>query len=124
MIAGEVNSRLEAILDVVVHDASGVGNEFPAILDTGFGGFLTLPSSAIRTFELRSLGRQRGILADGTRAFFDVFSGSVEWDGRKRAVEIHAADAEPLVGMKLLDGYQLKINVRQGGRVEIEEMAD
>lgn len=123
MIKGQVNSRLEAILTLEVHDAAGIGNNIQAIVDTGFGGFLTLPTSAIRSFELSSLGRQRGILADGTSVFFDLYAGSVQWNGKKRSVEIHAADAEPLAGMALLAGHQLTIHVKDGGRVEVEPKA-
>jgi len=119
MTRGEVNSRLEAMLNVVVYDSAGTANQFAALIDTGFGGFLTLPVSAIRSFQLRSLGRQRGTLADGSFTYFDVFAGSVEWNGEMRSVEIHAADAEPLIGMKLLEGHTVKIDVRQGGTVEI-----
>ena len=121
MITGLVNSRLEAVLHLEVFDKAGVANRVSAIVDTGFGGFLTLPVSAIRSFELRSLGRHPGMLADGSRVFFDVYAGEVLWNGQRQRVEIHSADAEPLLGMALLNGHELKIDVRTGGSVEIEK---
>jgi clan AA aspartic protease len=123
MISGAVNSRLEAIVRLVVFDAAGGANELPAIIDTGFSGSLTMATSAIRSFGLAPLGRQRGILADGKRVLFDVFAGNIEWDGRRRHVEVQAADTEPLVGMALLDGQQLKIEVTDGGTIEIRTLA-
>ena len=121
MMTGNVNSRLEAVLELDVYDASGVATRVSAIVDTGFGGFLTLPASAIRSFELRSLGRQRGMLADGSRVFFDLYAGDIHWNGQKQQVEIHAADADPLLGMALLNGHELRIDVREGGSVQVEK---
>jgi hypothetical protein len=41
-------------------------------------------------------------------------------DGQPRYVEADAVDTIPLVGMALLDGYDLHIQVTAGGQVVIE----
>jgi len=45
---------------------------------------------------------------------------TVLWDGQHRYVEADAVDTMPLVGMSLLEGYDLHIQVAEGGRVVIQ----
>lgn len=52
-----------------------------------------------------------------------VIAASVDWSGSERGVAVHEADSVSLVGMALLDGHALNIDVRQGGRVLIESAA-
>ena len=68
---------------------------------------------------LRWLCRQPGILADGSVDFFDVYIATVVWDGQLRTVAAEAANTQPLVGMGLLDGHTLLIDVVSGGHVTI-----
>ena len=58
-------------------------------------------------------------LADGSQASFKVYGVTVLWDGQPRDVYTYVADSMPLVGMLLLDGHDLGIQVRDGGRVVI-----
>ncbi|HEX3599069.1 MAG TPA: hypothetical protein VHU84_02940 [Lacipirellulaceae bacterium] len=101
----------------------GKSQQAKAIIDTGFSGDLTLPQSMIDSLCLSWLCRQQGLLADGSLHTFDVYIGSIAWPGGERIVEIEAADIEPLVGMSLLEGNRLTIEVRGGGKVTIEELA-
>ncbi len=48
---------------------------------------------------------------------------AVLWDGLAGYTEADASDTTPLVGMRLLDGYSLYIEVEDGGRVVIEPTA-
>ena len=45
------------------------------------------------------------------------------WDGQSRDVYTYVADTTPLVGMMLLDGYNLNIEVEDAGRVLIQPIA-
>ncbi len=119
MINGVVNTDREALIRLVALGEGGQQQEIDAIIDTGFTGFLTLPPALIMTLGLPWLCRQPGILADGSVGFFDVYVGTVMWDGRPRTVEVEAADTEPLVGMSLLENHSLHIDVRSGGAVSI-----
>jgi hypothetical protein len=53
----------------------------------------------------------RALLADGTTSLFDIYEATVLWDGALRRVAVDAADIDPLVGMCLLDGYELTVQV-------------
>ncbi|MCX7421217.1 MAG: clan AA aspartic protease [Planctomycetia bacterium] len=119
MISGVVNTSIEAVLRLVAFDPENAELEFDGVVDTGFSGDLTLPSALIEALGLRWLGIEVGEMADGREELFDVYSGRIMWDGEPRRVEVEAAETSPLIGMNLLLGYCLKINVVPGGTVEI-----
>ena len=48
----------------------------------------------------------------------------VEWHGERKDVQVDLADADPLIGMRLLRGSQLCLDVTEGGAVEISPLAD
>jgi predicted aspartyl protease len=59
----------------------------------------------------------RAVLADGSETLFDVYEAEVVWDERLRRVFVDAADTVPLIGMALLDGHELTVQVVDGGGV-------
>lgn len=120
MITGVVNANHEATIPLVVHAIHGQEEAIEAIIDTGFTGFLTLPPMLIKALGLPWLGRQRAKLGDGSARFFDVYAAAILWDGQVRTVETDATDTEPLVGMCLLAGHEVRIQVLDGGNVTIE----
>ena len=103
MITGSVNARREAVISV---DVLGLAQRqaFRAVIDTGFSEFLTLPPREIAALGLRRLGPVRMILGDGSEQFLQVYQAIVIWDGTPRSVDVHAADASPMVGMAMLVG--------------------
>jgi len=122
MITGTVNANLEATVPLVVVGTRPHQRQVEAVVDTGFTGYLTLPPSIIAALQLTWLGREQGILADGSVDNFDVYRGAVIWNGQPRAVEIEAVNAEPLVGMALLERHSLRIDVIRGGAVSIKSL--
>ena len=70
--------------------------------------------------QLPYAGRLVAVLADGREADFSVFNARVIWNARPRSVAVAAADTTPLVGMALLEGHSLSVDVHRGGRVLIE----
>jgi hypothetical protein len=50
---------------------------------------------------------------------FEMYAGSVIWDGQVRRVEVNASETESLVGMGLLEDYKLEIEGKYGGMVKI-----
>jgi clan AA aspartic protease len=114
-MTGSVNENLEALVEMTIVLADGERRPFKAAVDTGFNGFLTLPMSLIASMDLSWLFRQEGLLADGTTHTFDVYVATVEWQGSLRAIEVEAAEAQPLLGMALMLGSELRIQVIPGG---------
>jgi len=121
MIAGSMKGR-EARVRVKVRGPRKQEQEVEAVLDTGYSAFLTLPPAVVAALGLRWKCFGRGILADGSQCLFDVFIAKVVWDGKERRVLIDEADADPLLGMALLDGFELKMQVRRGGKVTIKRL--
>jgi clan AA aspartic protease len=122
MITGVVNANHEATIPLVIHDAHGQQQTIEAVIDTGFTGSLTLPSTLIAVLGLPWLGRQRVMLGDGSIRFFDVYEATILWDGQVRTIETDATDTEPLCGMRLLTGYEVLMQVVDGGLVTIEAL--
>jgi clan AA aspartic protease len=119
MILGNVNANREAIIQLAVLGENKQKQGIRAVIDTGYTGCLTLPSSIITTLGLTWYMQQEGILGDGSLCMFNVYEASVIWDGQIRSVEINESDTDPLVGMALLEGFELKIQGVAGGLVTI-----
>ena len=117
MITGAVNADYEAIIRLLVQGPAGPAHEVDAIIDTGFNGFLTLPPALVTALGLMRRSRGRALLANGSEELFDIYGVTMLWDGQHRYVEADAVDTMPLVGMSLLDGHDLHIQVADGGQV-------
>ena len=120
MILGAVNDAYEAVISLTVQGPSGQSREVEAVIDTGFTGFLSLPSALATELGLPFLTYKSAFLADGSLVRFSVHDATALWDGRPRRVYAHLSDATPLIGMRMLDDHDLSIQVRDGGRVVIQ----
>ena len=119
MMQGKVNQNCEAIIPVVLRNID-IMKSVDAVIDTGFSGFLTLPSDIIAELDLTWKGRDVATLGDGTACIFEVYIASIIWDGDYRVIDINESETAPLIGMRLLRGYDLKIRTIEGGLVTIE----
>lgn len=121
MITGTVQAD-EGRIRLKVRGSQRREQEIEAVIDTGYTERLSLPPSLIASLGLRWKTFGRAILADGSERVFDVYTGTVLWDGKIRRLRIDEADTDPLVGMKLLSGYELKMQVRSRGKVTIKRL--
>ncbi len=122
MITGIVNAFHEAIIRLPVQTNGASAQEIEVVLDTGFSGSLTLPPNLISALGLPFRSRGSAILADGSQAHFDIHVATVVWNGLPRNILVEAADTNPLVGMSLLYGHDIRIQAVDGGRVTIERL--
>ncbi len=123
MIEGTVNENLEVTIRLKLHSDSGEAQDIEAIVDTGFTGHLTLPVELIEHLALSWLSRGHALLADGSLHVFDVYIGTLTWNGQARTVEVDEAETDPLVGMRLLRDHNLNVDVVDNGKVRIEALA-
>jgi len=114
-----VNARREAVLRLRVRGTGGIELDVDAIIDTGFTGFLTLPSATVATLGLVRHSSSSAVLADGSVSQYDICSADVEWGGAWRSILVSGVGRDPLIGMRLLADHRLIIDVAPGGIVEI-----
>lgn len=119
MIIGQVNSKLEAVIPLTVRGPRGEAPALEVLLDTGYSGFLTLPSSSIVTLGLERVAASRLTLADGTEVISALYRAVIVWDGQERVTEVDALETAALAGMALMKGYELNARIVVGGRVTL-----
>lgn len=122
MITGVVNAEFEPIVPLSIRRSDGKVFTQEAIVDTGFNGWLSLPLDLITQLNLRWKRRGRAVLGDGSECVFDVYEAVVVWDGILLSIPVDEADSEPLLGMSLMEGYQLTMQVFEGGQVELRKV--
>ena len=120
MIRGTVNAKLEAVVTLHVLGPRERSLQVEAEIDTGFSGYLALDSRAIHSLGLRRFGVNEGTLADGTRTYFETYTATLDWHGAVRSVIVVESAGGNLVGMSLLRGSQLVVDVIENGNVLIE----
>jgi clan AA aspartic protease len=122
MMQGVVNLRREATLPLVVGNDNGQRQVIDTVIDTGFNGFLTLPSAIITALDLPWSASDTVTLGDGSETLFDIYTATVIWDGEYHQIDIAASETESLIGMALLYGYRLQVETIEGGSVKIEAL--
>ena len=123
MITGVVTANREAVIQTHIRAEDGHLEPMDAVIDTGFNGFLTLPTRRIASLTLTYAGSTRAVLGDGQEVSLDLFEATVLWDGQEREVAVLAAEGSALVGMALLSGYRVTLEVKGGGVVTIENLS-
>ncbi len=122
MITGIATAGREAIIRLKVKGPHGRWRRFVAIVDTGFDGWLCLPGAMIAQLGLPWCRRGRAQLADGSECVFDIFEGTALLHRRAQRITVDEADTMPLVGMALLHGSRLEMDVHAGGKVILKRL--
>lgn len=123
MIVGSVTAQREAVVSVELDGRTLGLFKFEAVLDTGFDGHLSLPSETIQQYALRNLGTALAELADGSEIMLGVYEGDIIWGGETKCVEILESEGGPLVGMAMMDGFRLTMDVVVNGTVQISRIS-
>ena len=122
MIVGAMNSQREAVVRLVVVGPDGRKRPVDAVLDTGYTGSLTLPSALVASLDLPFRGRGSVLLGDGSESTFDMHEATVTWAGERRLTTIDVAETDPLLGIGLLLGNELTVQVIAGGSVALRKL--
>lgn len=122
MIVGEVKPSREALIRLVLAGPGNTTVELDAIIDTGFTDYLTVSREVVEALNLGFRESMAYELANGDLEMFDLFEARVLWDGQWRNVVVSRAEGGPLVGMALMQGSRLTVEVIDGGRVEIQSL--
>jgi clan AA aspartic protease len=122
MMQGFVNQNCEAMLPIVVGRDNKPTQLLEALIDTGFTGFLSLPSAMIESLGLAWIFSDSVTLGDGSEVVFQMYRATVIWDAAFKVVDVAASESEPLLGMSLLYGFKLQVEAVERGTVTIEAM--
>ena len=58
-------------------------------------------------------------MADDQDRTLRLHQALVDWDGSSKTVEAHASGSTALVGMQLMDGHRLEMDIRVRGAVRL-----
>jgi clan AA aspartic protease len=89
------------------------------VVDTGFTEFLTLPADVVARLGLIYEATTQLVMADGRPIRTDVYGATVIWDGVEREIRVQEGGDESLVGMSLLHGFRVTLDVVDGGAMTI-----
>jgi len=124
MITGRVSPQLEAAIPLTLRGRDGTGATLRVVIDTGFDGSLCLPPDRVEALRLFPLGVQVVLLGDGTEAELGLYQVDVEWHGRLVVAPALEVEGGALLGMALLRGCRLTMDVADGGPVTIEPLGE
>ncbi len=91
-------------------------------IDTGFDGELMLPTSLVESLQLKDAGAGEARLADGTSLSINHYLAVINWDGAPKLAMVIDGASVALMGMTLMQGHRLTIDVVPNGAVTIEEL--
>jgi clan AA aspartic protease len=118
VIQGSVSPDLEALFELELASSNRRAPAAAAV-DTGFDGALTITSELVQQLALQPQGSRLAILADGSERFLTTYRVGVRWvDGEIEVLALET-QARPLIGMSLLKGYELRIQVIDGGEATV-----
>lgn len=123
MIIGTMMPGRHPIVSLIVKDVRGQDVVIDALVDTGYNGVLLLPKAVVASLGLPLRRITSALLADGARVSLQSHEGRILWDGRERVVRVLAGGNQPLLGLALLTGYNLSLDVVDGGPVRITPLA-
>ncbi len=123
MITGRVTADREAVIELQLAGPGREARQIQAVIDTGYNGYLTLPDHLITAHRLLFAGHRRAALADGSHVILEVYLATVLWHRREREVVVCRVEGAPLVGMSLLRGSRVTIDVVDDGDVIIDELS-
>lgn len=122
MIRGQVNARRQPCIPVEVSDGDGGFQWVEAIVDTGFNGHLTLPLAVILQLGLELDTLSTVTLATGLQEVVNTWNGYIRWHDQPRRITVLETRGSPLLGTRLLEGSELRVQMRVDGEVVIEEL--
>jgi len=113
---------LQARIGLILRLPDNLEIEIECVVDTGFEGFLTLPSAVITKLGLHYLGQINAKLADNSNVATNVYLATILWNGVEKDVAVLGMGRRPLIGTALLEDYHLSIDFCDGGTVIVDDI--
>ena len=119
MIIGKITSDLETVIELEI-GGSSQWKKIECIVDTGFSGYLALPSELIEVLKLPKIDDQEVLLGDGTVVSLEKYVAKVLWHSEERSVSVLRTEGSSISGMFLLFGSRVILDIIENGNVSIE----
>ena len=123
MKIGEITGQIDGLSPRVAITVTGNGDSpksYSALLDTGFDGALSIGLADASELGLRFIRDQVVVLADGSEKVSSLFAGKVYFAGDWREVPVNATGDDATIGMQLLYGASIRVDVVLNGDVHYE----
>ena len=121
MIEGIVNDFDEPIIRLDIHISSNNSKKVNAIIDTGFNGYISIPTILIEQSNWDFIGTEEYELANGDIVEEKLYLGKIIFDGDEIEVfSLTNRTKDVLIGTKILKNKILKVDFKDS-KVTIEE---
>ena len=117
MIVGRIDGNIEARVTLSIL-SRGTDEEISFLVDSGFNGYLAIPESVARQLHLPLATVERGVTADRRVSYYDTVDVCVIWDGKPTNVRAQVLD-EPLIGTRMLRGFDMRVRWVVGGEIQL-----
>ncbi len=122
MMQGQVNNKYQAVISLTMYTPNGSEITFADVLiDTGSDAEVVASASAIQLLGLYYLEPTDLRQVDDEVVTVASFIGEVSWNGSRKEVKVICTGESLLIGMGLLRGHQMNMDIRPGGLVQIEQ---
>ena len=117
MIVGRVTEQDEASVPLILLDDHEQQSEIEALVDTGYLAFY---HDVVEELQLSQVGEEEVDLADSSTTVLALYKVTVLWHEGPRVMTAYAVAGRSLIGMKLLRGSLVTLEVIEDGTVVIE----
>ena len=83
---------------------------------------VSLPRTSIERLGLTDPYAEAVTFANGETEECNIYSATAIWDGERYAVSVYELGPEPLLGMGLLIGARVTMDVHEDGPISIEPL--
>ena len=113
MISGKFGEIGELFFEIDLIAADGEGFQVDALLDTGFtSGWLAINLQDVEALAWPILEARRIMQTARGEQFFDIYAGTVIFDGQEFTIPVHVGDELPeiLMGLQWLQTMRLEVD--------------
>jgi len=121
MIEGIVNNFDEPIIKLNINIPNNKSKKVNAIINTGFNGYISIPTILIEQSKWDFIGTEEYELANGDIVEEKIYLGKIIFDGDEiKVISLTNRTKDVLIGTKVLKNKILKIDFKNS-KVIIEE---
>ncbi|WP_395144016.1 hypothetical protein [Armatimonas sp.] len=118
-LVGKLNHKLAPLLDLNVLHADNTLQKLSFLVDTGCTLEMVLPTVVLADLGWPAIETMEIQQADASQVSVDLHAGSVFLGKLARPILAAALGTQPIIGMELLQGWQLCLDIIGPGEGEI-----